>query len=78
MNAEQKDLTTPTKTDANQHKEVQKDTSNQEKEVAQKKTTEATGTTEKVDPEKSEVEREGAKHPHKSTEPVATKETKKQ
>lgn len=75
MTSEQKDLTSPTKTDANQNKEVKKNPIDQKKEDH---TSEKHETNEKVKPAMggTDKEREDIDHPHKSSEPVAAKEDK--
>jgi hypothetical protein len=83
MTNEQKDLTTPTKTDANQNKDGKNTPTEQKKEgqntptdqKGEDGTTKSSEQNEKVKPKMNETEkeREGLKHPHETSEPVASK-----
>ncbi|MBK6990233.1 MAG: hypothetical protein IPH33_19410 [Bacteroidetes bacterium] len=78
MSNNQKDVTSPTKTDANQNKNGQNDTMNKKKEDGSSKSSETTEKNEKVKPviNDGDQEREETEHPHKSDEPVAEKAEK--
>ncbi len=75
MTNDQKDLTSPTKTDANQNKDGQNNTANHKKEDGTMKPTEATEKNKPVMNE-DEKERKDSDHPHKTSEPIAEKEQK--
>ena len=77
MSNNQKDITTPTKSDSNQNKNGQDNKSNQKKDNGTKPS-EATETNEKMKPGMGAVEqeREETEHPHKTADPVAEKEEK--